>query len=704
MRVKSIFSISFFLFLCIVECCAFDAKDIISPSSGIWGNVQPLILNVSDDSDLYYSLDSSDPLVSGMSYDEPFVIDRTGDVKLTITSLSSTGEREDFYINYKVVDSSPSLGEDCLNFISDIKKYPIKEYLSGDDFTVPEGLRYSFNGEYYIDAGIIKLSGKNSFDRYTSCKVTDGINFWSFVIEIEGVVNSDIEDYSSAELLPFYVDKWENLIFTSSYYIYQIDDNDWISSESVIKLDRNIDHVLRWQSVEYSPDNEIEEFYLEGRPYISKKIENGTITYFIDDDDFELSYKGIRSKNLTVDAFTGEDVRGIFDVGVFYKGLSQGNMSVSYAIDRIPPGTPIIASSSSDRYARDKVILNIKSDEDSTILYAVNDAYQSEIGFQDITAPLYDSLEVGDYTVYDGNDIVLKSYNDKACFYKVRAYSIDNSGNKSGETEYRVVVDEYNYYLMGDGVDYSSYFASEATANPDGSYTNPFTSFDQALEVINSNDYTRLHILGELTVKGGCKVIANSCMIIGSQSKILIANDSYIEIDDSCVTFEDFILEKKNSKEKESVSHTLFTIGNSDVSFTDCEIVGIFGHSGILYNVSSSSLKFADCGITMQTDEYGCVVSSVDTNLILQNSRVTTVSPNCVNLSIHDGDCDVQNSIFYLVGKIGRSLELVKSNARLENNTFKANIGTPKSSYLSAIWIDDDSCIEKDVNNIINGF
>ena len=686
---------------------ALEAGDIVSPSSGSWDNPQPLVINIKDSSEVYYSLDGSDPLVSGMAYDEPFLIERTGSVKLTVTAVAPDGTRSDYYIDYSVKDADMSGAEaEEKSFVSSIEAAPIRRYVSGSSLDIPSSLRFSFDGKYWEEGRAISLNEGNALSRYARIALSDGKNSWSFVLNVAESPSRYAPSSRSAEDLPFYISDWNTLIYTSSYYIYQVDDEDWTSSRDSVILDRSVPHTVRWQSVEYSPDNAVEEFYLEKRPFISRTQDNGTITCFIDGgEDFELCYNGLKGNELVIDAFDAEDITGSIDVTVFYRGLEQGRQEIPYSIDRIPPAVPVISSSSSSTFARDKVVLNIKGDEDSTILYAVSDAYESEIGFQDITLPDFNDIKTGDFGIYDGKDITLRSSNDNACFYKVAAYAVDSAGNKSPETEYRVVVDEYNYYLYAGGIDVSSsYFASASSSKPDGSYTNPFTNLDQALKVINASDYTRLHVIGELDLTSGSRRIKKDCLIIGSSSRITMPSDTFIEISGADVSFEGFIFEKKDGEESGSTSHIMFSIDKGNVAFSDCELVGIFGRSGILCNASSSKVSFKDCGITVQTDDYGCIFSSINTDLVMDNCRAQTVSPNCVNLSIHGGNCTVRNSSCSIMGKIGRAIELVASKAWLDSNTFKANNGSAVSSYLSAIWTDDDSVIESNSNNTETGF
>ena len=88
-----------FLFITLGFAAAFSEQDIISPVSGTWNNMQPLVLNVENGTEIYYSFTEIDPLRFGFAYDGPVVLDRKGDVSLRITAVDANGERKDFTVD-----------------------------------------------------------------------------------------------------------------------------------------------------------------------------------------------------------------------------------------------------------------------------------------------------------------------------------------------------------------------------------------------------------------------------------------------------------------------------------------------------------------------------------------------------------------------------------------------------------------------------
>ena len=101
MKKKLVFT--FFIFSFSVFCFA---QRIISPVAGNFCNKQPLVLDVSDGAECFYSLSGTDPLTSGFAYDGPVLIDASGRINLKITAIRGD-LKEEIEINYNVQEQNP---------------------------------------------------------------------------------------------------------------------------------------------------------------------------------------------------------------------------------------------------------------------------------------------------------------------------------------------------------------------------------------------------------------------------------------------------------------------------------------------------------------------------------------------------------------------------------------------------------------------
>ncbi len=118
---KLIFSFAFFCFSFSVF-----AQRVISPVAGNFCNKQPLVIDVSDGAECFYSLSGTDPLASGFAYDGPVLIDITGrvDVKIAVIKENS---KEEIEISYNVKEENP--------FETDSQEFNFKKlYRTGANF------------------------------------------------------------------------------------------------------------------------------------------------------------------------------------------------------------------------------------------------------------------------------------------------------------------------------------------------------------------------------------------------------------------------------------------------------------------------------------------------------------------------------------------------------------------------------------------
>lgn len=728
-RIKFSTAAALITLVCSTMLSAFTDKDIISPASGTWANAQPIVLNTSDGSDLYYSLTSSDPLSSGFMYDGPVVIDGTGNIVLHVTAVSRSGVRSDYVISYAVMPPSQvALSEEGAAFINNVTANPLRKYISGTNLVIPAELKYSIGSDEApsLSGRTLTVSPLNKLERYIPCTVTDGASYWRFVIH----TFASQSELVSGKTVPFTIDDWETFKFTGEKLIYQIDDAYWSADKAPLVIDRSIPHVVRWQSMEYELGNPVERCILPAKPQlVCNKNESGGVTFSIQNDKdpsaaidkkFQLGPAIERSDSGTiasglytkidVDTFEGDTIGGTLKVSVFYDGVYQGILDSPFVLDKKPPLAPVIASSAHATYARDKVTLTITAEPDAKIMYAVSSPLESETGFLGEEKDQFNTVPQGTFIPYTGDPVVLKSTHDKADFFKVNAYAVDAAGNKSEVVEYRVVVDEYNYYLTADKASIPN-GTSDNVGEPDGTYGNPFTTFAQALKAMSGMEYTQLHITGDVVLDRGETVIASSCRLIGDNSRIIIPQDGYITVQGASVEAENCVFEKDVDDKKNGLYVTdkehelfqkMFMLEKSTCTFKNCELIGVFSFDGILINATDSELNLSDCGLTVQGDTYTCAVSAKNTKVTAEKQRVTCSAVTTVCFSIHGGSLSLTKSTCKVIGHLGRIVELIESNGTVTGNICTAEIDS-KAQDVTAIWKDVDTVLTASDNDI-SGF
>ncbi len=688
------------------------AQRVISPVEGTFNNRQSLVIDVADGAECFYSFTGSDPLTSGFAYDGPVLIDAGGNICVNVVCLKDD-VREEYSVNFTVEDttsalvSSATIGE---------KEYFVASVVSGGfynwskDFplTIPQDFKYSIGPEdsVLLPGTVLQLDENNALGRYLPCNVTDGTNRWRFIIKIVPGVKGDMTDYAG---VPFKITDWNTFNFTGEKLIYCIDDSDWSAGKDNVILDRTVPHKIKWQDVAYEHGNPVYVYILPPKPVlnkapVSKKF--GAVKVFLEGDaDYGMKlqkcgtsgeYKADNGcfKSCVLDVFAGDEISGEAVFDVYYRGCLQGSLSVPVAVDRQPPKAPVIETEQKGSFTRSAVNLSIKSQSEGDIYYAVSAPYfvPSEDMTKDTVS--YPQVEARNFRKYD-KAVRLMAGKNGAVYYKVKAYVTDEAKNVSEVTEYSIIIDEYNYYVDAD--------AKDSLCN--GSRNNPFTSLAQALPVINNNRFVHFFIKGTFTLPEGETVISSNVSFTPvGETRFVFPENAVLVFKNAGAELDNIIFEKAYAHAPaEGESRNMFLLENSTVNVLNCEIVGVFSDSGIVFNCRNSSVMFSDCGITVQGLVYSCGINGLDSAISLKNCRVSAVAPTCVDFSISGGSFDLHNTSCSVNGHIGRIAELSKTSVRCAGNTFKGTF-VRKVKNLVPVWSDEEVVFNENKNNSVKGF
>lgn len=676
---------------------AFSAQDIISPVNGTWNNVQPLVLNAWDGSELYYSFSGSDPLNSGFSYDGPVIIDATGTVNLRITAVSPQGKRSDYKISYSVIPSADySLNENEAVFISNLVQSPIVSIPSGSFFNIPDDYYYctSNDADYFFKGQTISVAESNVLERYVPCIIKKNQNIYHVVLHT--IPSSQVGQTIEPKNLPFEISNWTDFKFTGKKLIYKIDDSLWSADTNIIKLDRSVSHTIYWQSMAFELGNPIEQYTIPSQPQIVvAEGEVGECKFYVDSDDplFRIGIDTntesgnafvLNDSSIVFDTFYGDEISDDINFVVYYDGLLQGTINSSLNIDHRPPRTPGIISSSETSSSRDKVSIKITGEKDDNVYYSLSNA---------VDTSLYSSMDqvleacvMNDFELYDGKAFVLGSISDAATFYKLLAYSKDSKGNKSSEVEYSVVIDEYNIYVD------SSYIPVNGKEG-DGSLLNPFSSFATAVKYANSKQNTTIHVISPVILNNQSVKITSDCSVVGKDTSITLSGNSVFGIENANVKIKDCFFTRNDSTKKSSSANKLFNIKNADVTFENCEVLGVFKGNCSLVNSNSSVLSVLNSGFTLQTSSYGSVFNLEKTDFKSTSSRFTCSGETSVCFSAHDGKYYMESSSCVVQGSVGRCIELSSVDEIHVISSSLTSRNSVSSCSSGLFWADKNSVV-----------
>ena len=700
---KKFVTVLAFLF---VACSAF-AQRIISPVPGTWANKQCLVLNTTDGSECFYSYSGTDPLTSGFAYDGPVLIDETGDVTVRVVSVKGD-QKEELSVTYTVKEvENPYPAETVENaFVSKMCENPLLVYSFGTAIQIPEKMLYALGdgAKPFMSGSVLSLSSANRLSRYLPCTVTNGNSRWRFVI----FVSAGEAGVLAKKDVPFEINGWNEFIWKGEKLIYCIDNGMWSADTNPAYLDRSVPHVVRWQNVAYEKGNPVQSFLLPAMPVIETravKKGKGPVTFSIRGDSryrMELISSGVSGElpgnvglfsQAVFDTFDGDAIGGKALFACYCDGVYQGTLGADYSIDNQPPLMPEFVSSTHTYYARSSVDLRIYSEPGSEVFYALSNPIEvDETNMDDHDA--LDAIDTGNFHVYGGIPIRLKSGSDKAQFYKVRAYAADSTGNVSATSEYRVVIDEYNYYLD----------SSAGGLGADGSKNHPFNSFAKALEVINKGRFSRFYVSGTIDLPLSETVISSNCEFISvKDARFVIPPTASLTLQTASLSAKNCVFEKEAGDESIPSNGMFFKLENAAVSFTGCEIVGVFGQNGTAFNASSSVLDFISTGITVQSDSYACGVSSSDSKVTGRDSHFTAIAQTAVNFSVQGGLFELRSSDCKVVSHLGRIAELTRTNARITGTSYTGEFDNKVSAILP-IWQDEKTLMLENSGNTTAGF
>ncbi len=705
---------------------------VVSPAEGTWANKQALILEVPEGCEAYYSFTGSDPRDFGFAYDGPVLLDATGSVPLRIVTVSPDGGTSERRIPFTVSERSGAWQPP----VSD--ESPFVKYHPGDTIVFPSSFSYALGIEPspFISNRSLSLEAGAFPARFVPCTVTDGSLYWRFVIVPDGTVRADTginspdsRTAAPADIAgsagisapadpnaepPFTVTDWTTVTFTRKKLIYSLDGGDWAAASGSFLLDRSIPHRISWQSVAYDPSNPVYTAELPPKPLPppnSAKAGN-TPVVLAAENGYLLSPRGSAlppEPAITVDAFYGEELCVSVEFDAYYGGVRHGSLAYTVAIDKRPPAVPRFVSDGDSFYSRRPVSFSFAESADADIVYAVELTSEAATGFNELSldaasipaAPLSPS-----FTVYDGTRVSLPSRSGNASLYTVTAYSRDAAGNVSDPAVFRVIIDEFNYYLAADAV----------SDRPDGSLARPFFRIEQAYSVINDASFTRLHVNGMIavpetvTVTGTCEING-----AGDDSGFILAEGASFSVQDAARLYvNNCVFEKRQPAAAEAnrsaaaaaAGKPLVAVRNAAVSFTNCELVAGFGSSGSVFTADSASVLLDNCGVTITSGRYAALFSGVRSNVSVTGGRFTAVAPTAVLFSLSAGIFDLTGSSCKVIADLGRIAELTGVTATLKRNAFAAELhgNSAAAARVSPVWYDGRSKLTADDGNTVSGF
>lgn len=667
---------------------------VLNPVPGMWANTQTLLIESMPGTVVLWSLDGSDPLLSGQVYEGPVLLDSGGVTTLRLCARDASGTLWSEQVLYSVVESPvPSLGAYTAG-------QPVLETGDFYELPIPEGLRYSFGDTLPVLPGgkNILFSAVRGMLRYFPLTLSDGIDSWRIICS-SGRSHSTSEktvsrSSSSTDDPSISIHGWHFIAIDYRFPVfYSLDDGSWNEYTGPVFSDRNRNSVLDWYSPAWK-SGEVQRINLPAIPAVTgipeKGMTGGPVFLSIPDSPFAYTYTvGTLYAPESPSAASAELASGLlFEVPsgsasrfqVRYlaalDGIVHGELSADFLIDRKTPRIPSPGIDPQLVWSRSPVRFS-PSGEDTLHV--------------EITPDLY---------ARDGASYILSGAPGKKIDYRISVYACDEVGNRS-ETVTRSITVDLN----------AIYVDASAAVPGDGSPSRPFASLDDALDIVRGRSLWRLYLQGRSEIKKQHTILSD-LELSGSDAELDIAPEAGFVVSGSTMTIRSCTVRQsfsgpdtsRNQLPVVAAARPLFDLQNAVFSAIDCNVSSAGRQSYSLVRASGSAVSFSGCFISAQAVEYVAAVDAKRSQVSIINSDFSCSAHDASVLSLFSSSIVMNNSRFSVsVGLSGRILEAWESSAILDTIVFDRS-GVSVDNRDSALFLDAKSFIVSEKSVVNNGF
>ncbi len=673
----------FFLYAAFLLCVASYAQTIINPAAGTWANRQTLVLELPDGVSAYYSLDGSAPEKSGLAYDAPVLLDVSGSVSLRVLFVSPRTGKTERQVSYHVSDAPLPKAPASAAFLQKTLSAGSVRYVAGDTFDIPPQLQYCLGAECdgFEDGRGLSVSSDTLVARYFPCTVTDGQNYWRFIIH----ATPRISGLYSRRNVPFELSDWDTLTFIDANMIYKIDGGWWERPTEPIKLDRTKSHTISWQRVDYSPENPVTEYFLPPKPEFSVRTEAEGAVYVTaaNPENYKFAvYDGAELvpelyEYMKIDAFQGDAFSGTVTAAIFYDSVYQGTASFSYNVNRQKPQQPILLSSAPGSLSRKKVSVTVRNPGRHRLYLSFTGPVivDADKGGDIESVPF--ELFSQKFEKFSGKELTLNPVDGKGAAYRIAAYTEDATGRRSRIAEYKVIVDQCNYYLDGSATDEASVKAAN------GSKNHPFASFDSLLSFINRCRVVHIRVKGKVPMPKETIMLSTNCRIDGSEyAELLFGRYSSIILRNASLSASNIMIsmDEPSALLDKNTRPNIFQLEHSALDLQNVELSALFGDHGTVIDAEDSVINVNKCAVTVTAVAYSSAVAAMRSKITVRDSRVATNADTAVNFSVQSGIFELRTSRCSITGSMGRTAELFDTASTITDNVFTADLKKPRKT------------------------
>ena len=700
---------------------------ILNPVPGTWANAQVLLVDSAPGTLVSYSLDDSDPTVSGSVYDGPVVLDTIGLTHLKIAAVDITGKKYFGEVYYTVEKLT---GKSFPGFSLDTPLVDTGEFA---EVHIPKDFAWSFDDRSVTGASLpdgttsnggsqLLFSAVRDTVRYYPVTVSDGTSSWRLVFksgtntsvataDSSSLTNSSgISDADNSSPTIHMLD-WNFISIgdTTSPVYYSFDRTSWIRYTEPIFVDRSVDTIFYWYADGYANGKTqivtlpakpiISGIPLEGisaAPVVLSLNTNATsYTFYYEIGSAFLPLLPDRSSPVFSNALLFDVPNGAsapFSVRILavYNNLVQGELDTSFVVDRKPPRKPSSGLKKNNLYSRIPVTLSPSGE--GSLDVAIN-------------PPLFSQKK--DTWILEGKD-------SGPVTYTIRLTASDRAGNVSEATIQSVTVDLNAIYVDA---------ASSSDQSGDGTPSAPYNNLDDAFDAIQSPGKWRLYLKsgGSIALHKRHRLTAD-IDVHATDAEIVVFPDAGMDIVSDTVSFtggylhssaniSDTATTSSNNSSSHNISgfpvlnDAVFTVKNNgrlELSKVNMNFSGALSVS--LISVSGSSVICKNSTFSLATSEYAVLLDAENSFAEIADSTFSGTSDTVSCLSLLSSRLVLSSSSFNIEPKTaGRAIASWNSQLRLHDVAFERN-GTTIENDDTALWFDKKTIVLSESGITVKGF
>lgn len=633
----------------------FPDLQVLNPVPGTWANPQRLVLYGSENKEVLWTDDGSDPFdTGGRRYTEPVLINRTGEVTVRVGIRYADGRRREESVSYTVVYTGPG-GYPA--FFNEFRVREEEAVVSEVSLDVPTGYTWSMGGEARNAGGTGPvLRPEPLIKRYVPFHVSDGAGTGRFVFTLEGslTVTADTlalgqtpEKKREIRTLPVIAVSgavYDNIgeprlvssgasrvvVWPRSTRVrYQLESNAaWVEGGPPVPV-HPAGEVLRWmvdrdgeeigpfylriEPVTYTAERE--EAYARGRfvyRYYSPEQDQalgggsgGAQTWYCASD--LMSYTAEIASLEAIDVCDGEDIEWRF---ITQEGIVRG----SWRRDRLNPLPPVLTAPAEGAWVRGPLTVTLTSGD--------NDAEISP----HVTARLWYST--GRTEVLEGSDaLTLTGRANDIAEVQIEAYFEDDSGNRSPAARRFFTLDPSTIYVSS-----WRWETGEDSASELGTRENPYVYLDDALSraqreqrrLISLSGYglirRNIEITGDIEIDGS---FDENWERPGTKAYIEVPAGAAIQVRGS-LNLRDVAVERMNGAD------SLFLVRSGGILVLDDSAISHMGALLTIENNGTCLIQYTSLLSMVSGSEYAPggarsqrtpVITAANASLTVKNSR-----------------------------------------------------------------------------------